>query len=47
QHKNFYAHSDCCVCGTCLQSLIGQKVYQDQTYNQLFCLDHIPSYQFE
>ncbi|CAF5002517.1 unnamed protein product [Rotaria sp. Silwood1] len=47
QHKDFYWHSDCCVCVTCLQSLIGQKFYQDQTYNQLFCLDHIPSYQFE
>ncbi|CAF3747321.1 unnamed protein product [Rotaria sp. Silwood1] len=46
QHKNFYWHSDCCVCVTCLQSLIGQKFYQDQTYNQLFCLDHIP-YQLE
>ncbi|CAF0981965.1 unnamed protein product [Rotaria sordida] len=42
EHKNFYWHSDCCVCVTCLQSLIGQKFYQDQIYNQLFCLQHIP-----
>ncbi|CAF2054306.1 unnamed protein product [Rotaria magnacalcarata] len=43
QHKEFYWHSDCCVCVTCLQSLIGLKFYQDQIYNQLFCLEHIPS----
>ncbi|CAF1379760.1 unnamed protein product [Rotaria sordida] len=42
EYKNCYWHSDCCVCVTCLQSLIGQKFYQDQIYNQLFCLQHIP-----
>jgi len=42
EHNDLYWHSDCCVCVTCLQSLIGKKYYQDQIYNQLFCLEHIP-----
>lgn len=43
EHNDLYWHSDCCVCVTCLQSLIGHKFYQDQIYNQLFCLQHIPN----
>ncbi|CAF1417472.1 unnamed protein product [Adineta ricciae] len=37
-----YWHSECCVCAVCLKSLIGEKFYQDQYCNQLFCLEHIP-----
>jgi hypothetical protein len=46
EHNDLYWHSECCVCVTCLESLIGNKYYQDQIYNQLFCLEHIP-YQLE
>ncbi|UJR17857.1 hypothetical protein I4U23_004756 [Adineta vaga] len=40
--NDFYWHSDCCVCVTCSQSLIGKQFYQDEYYDLLFCLEHVP-----